>query len=187
MHSQPIFTDHRGKKIQSPKPERLVTWRAVKTIIAILIVAPILAAAATQIDLTSQVKNTLPVANGGTGASSLSQYYLLAGNGTGAVSTISPGSTSGYVLTSNGASANPTFQAPASAPTFYQEVPSGTVNGSNTAFSLAHTPSSAASVILFMNGVALTQGSGADYTISGSSITFGSAPLSGAILLAQYH
>lgn len=60
--------------------------------------------------LTTDVSGMLPVANGGTGASTLTQYNILAGNGTGAIDVIAPG-TSGYVLTSNGASAFPTFQA----------------------------------------------------------------------------
>jgi len=47
---------------------------------------------------------------GGTGWGNLEQYSVLLGNGTGKIATTSP-STSGYVLTSNGASAFPTFQA----------------------------------------------------------------------------
>ena len=38
------------------------------------------------VDLTSQVTGTLPVANGGTGATSLTSGYLVKGNGTSAVS-----------------------------------------------------------------------------------------------------
>lgn len=53
--------------------------------------------------------DTLSVAKGGTGSTSLIAYQLLAGNGTGAVTTFGNG-TSGYVLTSNGAGALPSFQ-----------------------------------------------------------------------------
>jgi hypothetical protein len=53
--------------------------------------------------------DTLTVAKGGTGSTSLIAYQLLAGNGTGAVTTFGNG-TSGYVLTSNGAGALPSFQ-----------------------------------------------------------------------------
>lgn len=52
----------------------------------------------------------LSVANGGTGASSLTDHYVLVGSGTGAITPVTP-STSGYVLTSNGTGADPTFQA----------------------------------------------------------------------------
>ena len=55
----------------------------------------------------------LTVANGGTGGATLGAYQLLAGGttGTGAVQSVSGTGTSGQVLTSNGASALPTFQA----------------------------------------------------------------------------
>lgn len=66
-----------------------------------------------------------------------------------------------------------------------QETPSGTVNGSNTAFSLANTPV-AGSVHLYLNGVLQESGAGNDFTISGASITMATAPLSGEKLRASY-
>lgn len=54
----------------------------------------------------------ITVADGGTGRSALTAHYVLVGNGTSPVGLIDP-STSGYVLTSNGAGSDPTFQAPA--------------------------------------------------------------------------
>lgn len=54
-----------------------------------------------QADLTTAVTGTLPVANGGTGASTLTTNNVLLGNGTSAVQVVAP-STSGNVLTSNG-------------------------------------------------------------------------------------
>lgn len=66
---------------------------------------------------SSAVSGQLGVANGGTGANTLTQYGVLLGNGTSAVSAVGPSSNSGYVLTSNGASAAPSFQAlPAMSP-----------------------------------------------------------------------
>lgn len=53
------------------------------------------------VSLTDDVVDTLPVTNGGTGNSTITAGAVLVGNGTGAVTTVSPG-TSGYVLTSNG-------------------------------------------------------------------------------------
>lgn len=53
------------------------------------------------IDLTSEVSGTLPVANGGTGASTLTTNNVILGNGTSAVQFVAPG-TNGNVLTSNG-------------------------------------------------------------------------------------
>lgn len=54
-----------------------------------------------QADLTTAVSGTLPVANGGTGAATLTSGAVLVGAGTSAISSVAP-STSGNVLTSNG-------------------------------------------------------------------------------------
>jgi hypothetical protein len=66
---------------------------------------------------------------------------------------------------------------------FVQESPSGVVDGLNTAFTLSQTPASNASLMLFLAGFLLTQGT--TYTISGTSVTFAVAPISG-ILIACY-
>lgn len=55
----------------------------------------------TQVGLTDGVTGTLPVSNGGTGASTLTANNVILGNGTSAVQFVAP-STSGNVLTSNG-------------------------------------------------------------------------------------
>ena len=51
----------------------------------------------------------LEVGSGGTGASSLNNHYDLVGSDTDAVTPVTP-STSGFVLTSNGSSSDPSFQ-----------------------------------------------------------------------------
>lgn len=66
-----------------------------------------------------------------------------------------------------------------------QETPSGTVNGSNTAFTLANTPI-AGSVHLWLENLLLYPGAGNDYTISGAAITMLTAPLTGERLRATY-
>ena len=72
----------------------------------------------TGLPLTTGVTGTLPVANGGTGAATLTSNYALLGNGTSALQMIAP-STSGNVLTSNGttwaSTALPAATAPAGA------------------------------------------------------------------------
>ena len=55
----------------------------------------------TGLPLTTGVTGTLPIANGGTGATSLTANNVILGNGTSAVQVVAPG-TNGNVLTSNG-------------------------------------------------------------------------------------
>lgn len=61
------------------------------------------------------------------------------------------------------------------------EVPSGLVNGINTSFTLAHAPSSSLAA-LYLAGVRVAPSA---YSISGSTVTFSVAPVSG-LLLADY-
>lgn len=58
---------------------------------------------AVHLDQSAAITGTLPVGNGGTGATTLTSHGVLIGNGTSAVTTVSPGS-SGNVLQSNGTS-----------------------------------------------------------------------------------
>jgi hypothetical protein len=64
------------------------------------------------------------------------------------------------------------------------EVPSGTINGANTAFTLLRAPNPSTSLELFLNGVLQTQG--VDYTLSTNTINFTTAPASGGALIAWY-
>jgi len=66
-----------------------------------------------------------------------------------------------------------------------KEIPSGSINGSNTAFTLANTPT-AGSEHVYLNGVLQESGAGNDYTISGASITMLTAPLTGEKLRVSY-
>ena len=66
------------------------------------------------------------------------------------------------------------------------EVPTGTVNGVNTQFTLAAAPSPASSLELFRNGLVMRQG--ADYQIAGNVVTFflAAVPQTGDLLVAYY-
>lgn len=66
------------------------------------------------------------------------------------------------------------------------ETPSGALDGVNTAFTLSQAPAPAASLAIFRNG--MMQRAGADYTLSGATITFtsGGTPQAGDILVAFY-
>ena len=59
-------------------------------------------------------------------------------------------------------------------------------NSSATSFSLSTAPGAGVGVSLYLDGILLTQGSGKDYTISGSTITMSVAPATGQILYAVY-
>lgn len=62
---------------------------------------------------------------------------------------------------------------------------SANADGVQTAFTLASTPL-ANSVQVFLNGLLQESGSGKDYTLSGSTVTFATAPESGDILIVHY-
>jgi hypothetical protein len=66
-----------------------------------------------------------------------------------------------------------------------KEVPSGAINGANTAYTLANTPV-AGSEHVYLNGILQESGAGNDYTISGASITYLAAPLTGEKLRVSY-
>jgi hypothetical protein len=105
------------------------------------------------------------------------------------INQIAGGGTGTFVLTSvNGKNA---WSAPATVvvPSFSDaEVPGGTPNGTLTTFTLAHADANTGgSLILVRNGITL-QGGGADYTLSGATITFTAAavPQTGDTLQAWY-
>lgn len=66
-----------------------------------------------------------------------------------------------------------------------KEVPSGSINGSNTSFVLANTPISGSEYV-YLNGVLQESGSGNDYTIATATITMTTAPLTGEKLRVSY-
>ena len=67
---------------------------------------------------------------------------------------------------------------------FEQEIPSGAVNGSNVTFGLSSLPLSNKSVLVYLNGLLLIQGT--HYTISNQTITFAGAPQLGQQVYATY-
>lgn len=66
-----------------------------------------------------------------------------------------------------------------------RETPSGTVNGSNVTFTLANTPISGTESV-YLNGILQDPGAGNDYQISGTTITYGVAPLTGDKIRVSY-
>lgn len=70
---------------------------------------------------------------------------------------------------------------------FKQETPTGSINGSNTAFELSTLPVNPESTMVFVDGLLkpLTPGS-LGYTISGTTITLGTAPVVGQSVYVWY-
>ncbi|MBD3207725.1 hypothetical protein GF319_15455 [Candidatus Bathyarchaeota archaeon] len=67
-----------------------------------------------------------------------------------------------------------------------KETPTGSIDGSNTTFTLDRTPNPAASLQLYLNGLLLKEGTGNDYTIDGKEITMLYAPEADSNFLAWY-
>jgi len=65
------------------------------------------------------------------------------------------------------------------------EIPTGDINGANTDYELANTPETG-TVQVYLNGSLQAPGSGKDYQISGTTITFAEAPDTGDVLLVSY-
>jgi len=65
------------------------------------------------------------------------------------------------------------------------EIPSGLINSGNTDYTLANTPVSG-TVAVFLNGMYQAPGSGLDYTISGTTISFSKAPHTNSDLYVTY-
>jgi len=66
-----------------------------------------------------------------------------------------------------------------------KEIPSGALNGTNTAFTLAFTPV-AGTEHVYLNGLLLESGAGNDYTISGATITLLTPPAAGEKIRVSY-
>lgn len=67
----------------------------------------------------------------------------------------------------------------------FHEVPTGLINSNNTDYTIANTPV-AGTVQVFLNGLLQAPGTGLDYTISGTGITFAKAPRTGSDLYVHY-
>ena len=65
-----------------------------------------------------------------------------------------------------------------------EEVPSGTVNGTNTAFTLSQTPVETDAVLVFLNGIQREKT--AEWTLSGATLTFVTAPALAQKVTVQY-
>jgi hypothetical protein len=67
-----------------------------------------------------------------------------------------------------------------------RETPTGSVNSANVTFTLANTPIVNTEMV-FLNGILQEPGAGNDYTISGATITYLTAPVTGDRLRVSYY
>ncbi len=65
------------------------------------------------------------------------------------------------------------------------EVPTGTVDGSNTNFTLSFTPDPTKELKVYVNGQRLKETE--DFSISGDTLTLNTAPPTNSIILIDYH
>lgn len=65
----------------------------------------------------------------------------------------------------------------------FGEIPSGSKNGTNTVFTLAHLPT-VGTVTVYRNG--LREHPGVGYTVSGTALTFSTAPLADDDIFVDY-
>jgi len=136
----------------------------------------------TGLPLTSGVTGTLPVGNGGTGATTLTANNVILGNGTSAVQFVAPG-TSGNVLTSNGTTWQSTAPASSSGATAQSTPadPTGTGSPTQVMMGLAGsiTPVKSGKVLVVISG-ALNHSAGGTQTTIQIRYGTGSAPANGA-------
>lgn len=117
-------------------------------------------------DASLEVSNGLRVKQGSAG-----QVYIANNSG-----VLTPTTLSGDVSAVSGSGAVTLDSNVVKASNYVvRETPSGAVNGSNTSFTLAHTPVSGTEQV-FLNGLLQEPGVGNDYTVNGASITMLFAP-----------
>lgn len=129
----------------------------------------------------------LAVARGGTGQdfSSTATGSLLYFSSTGTLASLGIGTSGQTLIVSGGVPVWTSLAASTSWNWSIRETPSGSVDGSNTTFTLAHTPVSGKEAV-YLDGLLMEPGAGNDYTISGATITMLSAPATGQRLRVIY-
>ncbi len=92
----------------------------------------------------------------------------------------------GIIITDGGAGGNFTITASGGASISWMEIPLGDADGINTNFVLSNTPSPSSALMFYVNGVLQMQGADYDYLLSGSTVQFNYAYVSGSNMVATY-
>lgn len=130
------------------------------------------------------VLGSIQIPKGGGGSGGIETF--LGGNkvGSGAALELIAGTGVTITASSNDHKSNYTIAATPGALTWNSETPTGDVNGSNTDFELSDTPTTD-SLFVFLNGAFQADG-GDDYTLSGTTVTFVTAPPTGSTLRVKF-
>jgi hypothetical protein len=175
----------------------MIPKRQAWAFVFVLFATGLLLGAGTVVNLASQVSGILAGTNGGTGITSTAVYpasgtIMTTVTGVTAAQLPAPTATTlgGIESITCGAGTKIGTISTAGVPTCVTETgsnqnqgaPTGTINSSNTSFTLSPTPTVAANVNCFLNGLQQRQGAGNDYTISGATITYLTAPATGSTL-----
>lgn len=191
----------------------IIPKRKAWLIIFALLCVGLFVGAATQVDLTANVRGILPGGNGGTGSAFFSvsgptalrtftfpdANKTIMATDTAVTATQLPNpsaSTLGGVesldctgsghLVKISTTGVPTCAADPGALNFSDnEVPTGTPNGVLTTFTLAHTPNPAGSLTCFENGLE-QRAAGADFTLATATMTYVVAPPTNTTLACNY-
>jgi hypothetical protein len=129
---------------------------------------------------------TLTVSGSGVKLAALTSANILVGNGSNVATGVA---VSGDVTLSNTGVATVSTSTSTGfikySALIVRETPSGATNGSNTSYTLLNTPATGMEQV-FLNGVLQEPGAGNDYTISGSTITYLTAPATGDRIRVTY-
>lgn len=118
----------------------------------------------------------LLIVSGASGNQPAASRKLTAGTG---ITIVDSGAGNSLTISATGGSSSSTQ-------TSWMEIPSGSVDGVNVDFVLSNQPSPLSSLMLYVNGVLMRQGSDSDYVMSSSTITLLTSYRSGSNIFATY-
>ena len=126
--------------------------------------------------------STLTVGAGGLKLSNISSTNFLVGNGSSIPTAVAM---SGDATMANTGVVTAAADILKEADVVTRQTPTGAINSSNVTYTLANTPIVGTEQV-FLNGILQEAGSGDDYQISGATITYETAPVTGDILRVNY-